>query len=43
MILTNKLNLPQPFVDAATNDHKYTEGRYSVTAHAADYARGGLS
>ncbi len=31
MILTNKLNLPQPFVDAATNDHEYTEGRYSVT------------
>lgn len=31
MILTNNLNLPQPFVDAATNDHEYTEGRYSVT------------
>jgi len=31
MILTNKLNLPQPFVDVATNDHEYTEGRYSVT------------
>lgn len=31
MILTNKLNLTQPFVDAATNDHEYTEGRYSVT------------
>jgi hypothetical protein len=31
VILTNKLNLPQPFVDAATNDHEYTEGRYSVT------------
>lgn len=31
MILTNKLDLPQPFVDAATNDHEYTEGRYSVT------------
>jgi len=31
MAITNTLNLPQPFVDAATSDHKYTEGRYSVT------------
>lgn len=32
MILTNKLDLPQPFVDAATNDHEYMPKRYSVTA-----------
>lgn len=31
MILTNKLNLPQPFVDAATSDHEYKPKRYSVT------------
>lgn len=30
-MLTNKLGLPQPFMDAATSDHKYKEGRYSVT------------
>lgn len=30
-MLTNKLNLPQPFVDAATSDHTYTTNRYSVT------------
>lgn len=30
-MLTNELGLPQPFVDAATTDHRYTEGRYSVT------------
>lgn len=30
-MITNKLNLPQPFVDAATSDHRYTVGRYSVT------------
>lgn len=30
-MLTNKLNLPQPFVDAATSNHKYTPKRYSVT------------
>ena len=30
-MLTNKLNLPQPFVDAATSDHKYKPHRYSVT------------
>ena len=30
-MITNKLNLPQPFVDAATNDHKYKPHRYSVT------------
>lgn len=32
MILTNKLNLPQPFVSAAQSDYAYTERRYSVTA-----------
>lgn len=32
MIITNKMNLPQPFVDAATSDHRYTDRRYSVTA-----------
>ena len=31
MPLTNKMNLPQPFVDAATSDHEYAEHRYSVT------------
>jgi len=30
-MLTNKLNLPQPFVDAATSDHTYKPHRYSVT------------
>lgn len=30
-MITNKLNLPQPFVDAATSDHKYTDKRYSVS------------
>lgn len=30
-MITNKLNLPQPFVDAVTSDHKYTPHRYSVT------------
>lgn len=32
MKLTNKLNLPQPFVDAATSDYQYTDKRYSVTS-----------
>ena len=32
MIITNEMNLPAPFVDAATSDHKYTPKRYSVTA-----------
>lgn len=31
MPLTNKMNLPQPFVDAATSDHTYKPNRYSVT------------
>ena len=31
MPLTNKMNLPQPFVDAATSDHEYSPHRYSVT------------
>lgn len=30
-MLTNSLNLPQPFVDAATSDHRYKPRRYSVT------------
>jgi len=30
-MITNNLNLPQPFVDAATSNYKPTEGRYSVT------------
>jgi len=30
-MITNKMNLPQPFVDAATSDHQYKEHRYSVT------------
>lgn len=32
MELTNELNLPQPFVDAATSDYQYTDKRYSVTS-----------
>ena len=32
MILTNKLNLPQPFVSAAQSDYAYTERRYSATS-----------
>lgn len=31
MRITNRLNLPEPFVAAATSDHEYAEGRYSVT------------
>ena len=31
MQLTNALNLPQPFVDAATSNHTYKHNRYSVT------------
>lgn len=30
-MLTNSLDLPQPFVDAATSDHQYKPRRYSVT------------
>lgn len=30
-MITNKLDLPQPFVDAATSDHVYKPNRYSVT------------
>jgi hypothetical protein len=30
-MLTNSLNLPQPFVDAATSSHRYKPNRYSVT------------
>ena len=30
-MLTNKMGLPQPFVDAATSNHQYTPHRYSVT------------
>lgn len=30
-MLTNRLNLPQPFVDAATSNHEYKPNRYSVT------------
>lgn len=30
-MITNSLNLPQPFVDAATSNHRYKPGRYSVT------------
>ncbi len=32
MNLTNDMGLPQPFVDAATSDHEYTQKRYSVTS-----------
>lgn len=30
-MITNELNLPQPFVDAATSHHEYKPNRYSVT------------
>lgn len=30
-MLTNSLNLPQPFVDSATSHHTYKPNRYSVT------------
>lgn len=30
-MITNKLNLPQPFVDAVKSNHAYKEHRYSVT------------
>ena len=30
-MITNSLNLPQPFVDAATSKHEYRPKRYSVT------------
>lgn len=30
-MITNKMNLPQPFVDAATSSHRYKPNRYSVT------------
>lgn len=32
MKITNKLNLPQPFVDAVTNEYKYKPKQYSVTS-----------
>ena len=32
MIITNKLGLPQPFVDAATREYTYKDKQYSVTA-----------
>jgi len=31
MKITNKLNLPSAFVDAVTNDYKFTDKRYSAT------------
>lgn len=30
-MITNKMNLPKPFVDAATSNHEYKPNRYSVT------------
>lgn len=30
-MITNNLNLPQPFVDAATSNHKYKPRRFNVT------------
>ena len=32
MKITNTLNLPQPFVDAASRDYQYKDKQYSVTA-----------
>lgn len=32
MIVTNKLNLPQPFVEAITRDYQYKDKQYSVTS-----------
>lgn len=31
-MITNKLGLPQPFVDAVTRDYKYKDKQYSVTS-----------
>lgn len=31
-MITNELNLPQPFVEAASRDHRYKPKRYSVTS-----------
>lgn len=30
-MITNKYDLPQPFVDAVTSSHRYNPNRYSVT------------
>lgn len=30
-MITNKFNLPRPFVDAVTSDYQYKPKRYSVT------------
>lgn len=32
MNITNNLNLPQPFVDAASSDYQHTDKRYGVTS-----------
>ena len=32
MKITNKLNLPQPFVDAVTREYQYKDKQYSVTS-----------
>lgn len=37
MKITNKFNLPQPFVDAVTRDYRYTDKRYSVTSMLKGY------
>lgn len=37
MKITNKLNLPQPFVDAVSRDYQYKEKRYSVTEMLKGY------
>ena len=36
MKITNKLNLPQPFVDAVTREYQYKDKQYSVTAILKD-------
>lgn len=36
MKITNKLNLPQPFVDAVTKEYQYKDKQYSVTSILKD-------
>jgi hypothetical protein len=37
--ITNKLNLPQPFVSAVTSDYEYKDKQYSVTSLLGDSLR----
>lgn len=37
MIITNKQNLPKPFVDAVSRDYEYKDKRYSITSILKGY------